>query len=182
MVYFDFIISGGDLSNAIKSTGKKHFSEEQILEWFSQILIGIKDIHSKNIIHRDIKSQNIFLTAKGVIKIGDFGVSRQTNSCASTIVGTPFYLSPEIINGTNYDSKTDIWSLGVLLYELCCLDFPFKVPNNSLAALALRILKCKYNPLPKVYSVELSRVVAMMLNVNPKARPTAEQLLSIYFV
>ena len=152
MEYADGILGltslGGDLSKRIKQTGKKAFNEEQILEWFCQMLLAIKDIHAKNIIHRDIKSQNVFLTKEGLVKIGDFGVSTQTSSCASTVVGTPFYLSPEIINGAQYDSKTDVWSLGVLLYELCSLDYPFKVPNNSLAALALKILKGKYSPLP----------------------------------
>ena len=117
------------------------------------------------------------MTKEGVIKIGDFGVSTQTSSCASTVVGTPFYLSPEIINGAQYDSKTDIWSLGVLLYELCVLDYPFKVPNNSLAALALKILKGKFSPIPKQYSSDLSKLISTMLSVNPKSRPTIDQLM-----
>lgn len=174
---FNVISSGGDLSKKIKQANKRSFAEEQVMEWFCQILCAIKDIHSKNIIHRDIKSQNIFLTKEGVIKIGDFGVSTQTSSCASTVVGTPFYLSPEIINGAQYDSKTDIWSLGVLLYELCVLDYPFKVPNNSLAALALKILKGKFSPIPKQYSSDLSKLISTMLSVNPKSRPTIDQLM-----
>jgi NIMA (never in mitosis gene a)-related kinase 1/4/5 len=178
MVYFAIISSGGDLAKKIKQAGTRGFSETQVLEWFCQMLIAIKDIHDKKIIHRDIKSQNVFLTKSGLAKIGDFGVSTQTNTCANTIVGTPFYLSPEIINGAKYDSKTDIWSLGVLLYELCCLDYPFKVPNNSLAALALKVLKGKYSPLPKTYSPELSKILAAMMNVNAKARPTVDQLMS----
>lgn len=178
MVHFAIISSGGDLAKKIKQAGSRGFSEEQILEWFCQLLIAIKDIHDKKIIHRDIKSQNVFLTKGGLVKIGDFGVSTQTNTCANTIVGTPFYLSPEIINGAKYDSKTDIWSLGVLLYELCCLDYPFKVPNNSLAALALKILKGKYSPLPKTYSPDLAKLLASMMNVNSKARPTIDQLMS----
>lgn len=178
---YKIISSGGDLSKKIKQANKKFFSEEQIMEWFCQILCAIKDIHSKNIIHRDIKSQNVFLTKQGVIKIGDFGVSTQTNSCASTVVGTPFYLSPEIINGAQYDSKTDIWSLGVLLYELCALDYPFKVPNNSLAALALKILKGKYSPISRLYSAEISKLLSQMLSVNPKSRPSVDQLMGSVF-
>jgi len=147
------------------------------MEWFCQILLAIRDIHAKNIIHRDIKSQNVFLTKTGLVKVGDFGVSTQTSCCANTIVGTPFYLSPEIINGTEYDSKTDIWSLGVLLYELCVQDYPFKVPNNSLAALALKILKGKFPPLPKPYSADLNRLLSAMLQVNSKLRPTINQLI-----
>lgn len=166
------------MAKRIKQASGKYFSEEQILEWFCQILLAIKDIHAKNIIHRDIKAQNIFLTKTGLVKIGDFGVSTQTSSCASTVVGTPYYLSPEIINGAQYDSKTDIWSLGVLLYELCCLDYPFKVPNNSLAALALKILKGKYSPLPKQYSADLGRLIAAMLSINSKGRPSVDQLIS----
>ncbi|CAK94413.1 unnamed protein product (macronuclear) [Paramecium tetraurelia] len=113
---------GGDLSNKIKQTGSCLFSEVQILDWFTQICLAIKHVHDRKIIHRDLKTQNIFLTQDGIIKLGDFGIARvlnHTREKCKTIVGTPYYLSPEIIESRDYSFKTDIWSLGIILYELC---------------------------------------------------------------
>ena len=118
---------GGDLYTKIanqKKIGKVCYSEDQILDWFVQMALAIKHIHDRKILHRDLKSQNIFLTKKGMIKLGDFGIARvlsDTRSKAKTVVGTPYYLSPEIIQSQPYSFKSDIWSLGVLLYEMCAL-------------------------------------------------------------
>ena len=86
------------METKIKSIKGKHFPESQILTWFVQICSALKNVHVNNIIHRDIKSQNIFLTKTNIVKLGDFGVSRETDEFAKTVVGTPYYLSPEIIN------------------------------------------------------------------------------------
>ncbi len=86
--------------------------------------MALKHCHDRKILHRDLKSQNIFLTKRGMVKLGDFGIARvlsNTKSRAKTIVGTPYYLSPEIIESLPYNFKSDIWSLGVLLYEMCAL-------------------------------------------------------------
>jgi NIMA (never in mitosis gene a)-related kinase len=99
-----------------------------VLNWFTQICLALKHVHDRKILHRDLKSQNIFLTKKGMIKLGDFGIARvlsDTKSKAKTVVGTPYYLSPEIIKSEPYSFKSDIWSLGVLLYEMCALTPPF---------------------------------------------------------
>jgi NIMA (never in mitosis gene a)-related kinase len=94
--------------------------------------LALKHCHDRKILHRDLKSQNIFLTNKGMIKLGDFGIARvlsNTKSRAKTIVGTPYYLSPEIIESQPYNFKSDIWSLGVLLYEMCALAPPFNATS-----------------------------------------------------
>ena len=83
----------------------------------------------KRIIHRDIKSHNIFLMKDGAVKLGDFGIARileHTKSRALSVIGTPYYFSPEMCKGEEYDEMTDIWSLGILLYEMCQLEYPFK--------------------------------------------------------
>ena len=88
----------------------------------------MKHVHDRKILHRDLKSQNIFLTKRDFVKLGDFGIARvlsNTKSAAKTVVGTPYYLSPEIIESQPYSFKSDIWSLGVLLYEMCALTPPF---------------------------------------------------------
>ena len=92
----------------------------------------MKHVHDKKILHRDLKSQNIFITKKGVVKLGDFGIARvlsHTRSKAKTVVGTPYYLSPEIIRNEPYSFKSDIWSLGVLLYEMAALQPPFNAQS-----------------------------------------------------
>jgi len=118
---------GGDLAQKITELKKQNFNympEEQILTWFVQMCLALKHVHDRKILHRDLKSQNIFLMKSGMIKLGDFGIARvlnSTNELAATVVGTPYYLSPEIVQSNHYDFKTDIWSLGVLLYEMCAL-------------------------------------------------------------
>ena len=88
----------------------------------------MKHCHDKKILHRDLKSQNIFCTSNGFLKLGDFGIARvlsNTRSKAKSKKGTPYYLPPEMIHGKNYGLKSDIWSLGVLLYEMAALEYPF---------------------------------------------------------
>ena len=173
----------GDLSKKIKSQksknyGEKYFSEEKILQYFYQICRGLQYIHSKNIIHRDIKSQNIFLMKNGKIKIGDFGIAKaltNTKNNATTIIGTPYYFSPEIINGESYNYKTDIWSLGVVLYEMCCLKLPFE--SNNIAQLSIKIMKGNYEPIPNRYSKNMSSLLKRMLNIDQKLRPSINEVL-----
>ena len=173
----------GDLSKKIKTQkqktyGDKYFSEEKILQYFDQICRGLQYIHSKNIIHRDIKTQNIFLMKNGKVKIGDFGISKaltNTKNNASTIIGTPYYFSPEIINGEPYNYKTDIWSLGVVLYEMCCLKLPFE--SNNIAQLSIKILRGKYDPIPNRYSKNMANLIKQMLNIDQKLRPSIFEVI-----
>lgn len=91
---------GGDLQNRIKEQRGKIFSENQIIEWFTQVCLGLKHIHDRKIIHRDLKGQNIFLNKNGILKVGDFGICKilsNTKALARTVVGTPYYLSPEVV-------------------------------------------------------------------------------------
>ena len=114
---------GGDLQSKIKAAReeKKYLSEDEILNIFTQICLAIKHLHDRKILHRDLKSQNIFLTKAGIVKLGDFGIAKvlsHTKENVQTIVGTPYYLSPEIVENKPYNHKSDIWSLGILLYEM----------------------------------------------------------------
>lgn len=136
------------------------------------------DIHSKYILHRDIKSLNVFLSGDD-IKIGDFGVSKVLNhtmSMAKTMVGTPYYLSPELCENRPYGPKSDVWALGCILYELCTLKHPFDAANQG--ALVLKIIRGKYGSIPRGYSMELSSLVNEMLMRNTRIRPSIEQILS----
>ena len=170
---------GGDLSMKIKEQNGKFFQENKILDWFTQICLAIKHIHDRKILHRDIKSQNIFLMKNGQIKLGDFGIAKclnQTIDKAKTYVGTPYYLSPEIINSQPYDFKSDIWSLGVLLYEMCALKMPFDASN--LPQLYIKIINCNYPPLNNNYSDELKKLVKAMLNETSLKRPNIGDILN----
>lgn len=170
---------GGDLNSKIKGQKGKHFSENQILDWFTQICLALKHIHDKKILHRDLKSQNIFMTENGMIKLGDFGIAKcleYTWQKAMTVVGTPYYLSPEIVNNKPYSFKSDIWSLGVLLYEMAALKMPFDA--TSLPLLSLKIIKGQYTPLPSHFSKDLKNLVSMLLVVDQVRRPTINQILS----
>lgn len=170
---------GGDLCDKIEGAGGKHFTEDQILDWFTQICLALKHCHDRKILHRDLKTQNIFLTSKGLVKLGDFGIAKElerTTQLAKTAIGTPYYLSPEICSGKAYNAKSDVWSLGCVLYELCTLQHPFDA--NNINALVVKIVKNEPAPISREYSPELQALIKMCLNKLPKNRPTVGQLLN----
>ncbi|KAM6293544.1 serine/threonine-protein kinase Nek3 isoform 2-T2 [Porphyrio hochstetteri] len=169
----------GDLMQKIKHQRGKLFPEDTILQWFVQMCLGVKHIHDKRVLHRDIKSKNVFLTQNGKVKLGDFGSARllaHPVSYACTYVGTPYYVPPEIWESMPYNNKSDIWSLGCILYELCTLRHPFQA--SSWKHLILKICKGSYNPLPSHYSYELHYLIKQMFKRNPKNRPSASTILA----
>jgi NIMA (never in mitosis gene a)-related kinase len=118
------LAKGGDIGAKIKRhlSRKELMNEEMIWGFFIQICQGLKSLHKANILHRDIKAQNIFLVSAREVKIGDLGVAKMTKGgMAHTQIGTPYYMSPEIWRNRPYNKKSDIWSLGCLLYELASL-------------------------------------------------------------
>ena len=169
---------GGDLQSKIRSQKGTCFSENQVLDWFTQICLALKHIHDRKILHRDIKSQNIFLTKSGMTKLGDFGIAKclnETKAKAQTVIGTPYYLSPEIIQNKPYSFGSDVWSLGILLYEMCALKVPFDA--HSLPQLYLKIIKGQYNPVPTNFSKEVRQLIQSMLSIDAAKRPTIKQIL-----
>uniref|UniRef100_A0A2K5P077 Serine/threonine-protein kinase Nek3 n=1 Tax=Cercocebus atys TaxID=9531 RepID=A0A2K5P077_CERAT len=170
---------GGDLMQKIKQQKGKLFPEDMILNWFTQMCLGVNHIHKKRVLHRDIKSKNIFLTQNGKVKLGDFGSARLLSNqmaFACTYVGTPYYVPPEIWENLPYNNKSDIWSLGCILYELCTLRHPFQA--NSWKNLILKVCQGSISPLPSHYSYELQFLVKQMFKRNPSHRPSATTLLS----
>jgi NIMA (never in mitosis gene a)-related kinase len=118
---------GGDLKTRLQEMGAQRFSEEEIWAFTEQIVKGLKALHDKSIIHCDLKSANIFLTGDGLCKLGDLNVSKvaKTGKIYSQ-TGTPYYAAPEVWRDQPYDEKSDIWSLGVVLYELATGRLPFE--------------------------------------------------------
>ena len=171
---------GGDLSKLIKKNSEieLHFSEPQAIIWFYQLAKALEVIHSLNILHRDIKSSNIFLSKDGSLKLGDFGISKiMNNSCdvAHTLVGTPLYMSPELCSNQPYASKSDIWALGCVFYEICALHQPFVSP--SLLALISKITKEHPDSLPERYSNTLKDLIFSMLVKDPILRISTSELV-----
>ncbi|XP_057563563.1 serine/threonine-protein kinase Nek5 [Hippopotamus amphibius kiboko] len=175
---------GGDLMKRIKRQRGVLFSEDQILSWFVQISLGLKHIHDRKILHRDIKTQNIFLSKNGMVaKLGDFGIARVLNNTmelARTCVGTPYYLSPEICQNKPYNNKTDIWSLGCVLYELCTLRHPFE--GNNLHQLILKICQAHVPPISPRFSHDLQSLIAQLFEVSPQDRPSINSILKRPFL
>ncbi|XP_054442624.1 serine/threonine-protein kinase Nek3 isoform X2 [Pteronotus mesoamericanus] len=170
---------GGDLMQKIELQKGRLFPEDTILNWFTQMCLGVNHIHKKRVLHRDIKSKNVFLTQNGKVKLGDFGSARLLSSpmaFACAYVGTPYYVPPEIWENMPYNNKSDIWSLGCILYELCTLKHPFQA--NSWKSLILKICQGSVSPLPSHYSRELQHLIQQMFKRNPAHRPSATTLLS----
>ncbi|XP_041039962.1 serine/threonine-protein kinase Nek11 [Carcharodon carcharias] len=175
---------GGDLQCRIEEYRRAGwtFAENQAIEWFVQLLLGAQYMHERRILHRDLKSNNIFLK-NNLVKIGDFGVSRLLmGSCdlATTFTGTPYYMSPEVLSHQGYDSKSDIWSLACILYEICCLDHAFT--GHNFMSVVLKIVDGETPSLPDSYSSELNAVMTSMLEKDPSHRPTATEILKIPYV
>lgn len=168
--------SNGNLHDYIKKQ-KQKLPEELIWKLFVQILLGLNHMHSKKILHRDIKTLNVFLDDDLNVKLGDMGVAKilstHTNF-AKTIVGTPYYLSPELCEDKPYNEKSDVWALGVVLYECCVQRHPFDADNQG--ALILKILRGKYPPVVG-YSPEVSDVIKRCLTQNANRRPNTYKLL-----
>ncbi|GAA5864111.1 hypothetical protein JCM1840_000705 [Sporobolomyces johnsonii] len=182
---------GGDLAGVIQRCRKTNamLPEDVVWAYLTQITLALHDCHSEVdskgqrkpvILHRDIKPENVFLDKENNLKLGDFGLSKAMAQAAmtQTYVGTPYYMSPELINGQPYDVKSDIWALGCLIYELCAGHPPFHEARTQ-PELAVMIREGKIPDLPKPYTPHLGQVVRAMLKQNPKHRPNTAQIKAL---
>ncbi|ELP95016.1 serine/threonine protein kinase Nek3, putative [Entamoeba invadens IP1] len=171
---------GGDLSRFIKKRMGEQLPEDLVWNIFLQINFGLAYLHSVHILHRDLKTQNIFLMADGTVKIGDFGIGRMLagdDESAHTVIGTPYYLSPEICKGLPYGYKSDMWSLGCILYELCTLTRAFS--GSNVGEVVQKILKHSPPQIGQKYSQPILFLVDNLLRKSPNERMTAEEITNI---
>ncbi|KAJ8261558.1 hypothetical protein GJAV_G00155700 [Gymnothorax javanicus] len=176
---------GGNLSEKIHAQKAKdgYFSEDQILSWFVEICLAVHHVHEKNILHRDIKPQNILLDEHGRTRLADFGVAKHLESgsaYAHTDAGTFCYLSPERIDDLPYNSKSDMWALGCVLYELCELRLAF--PETRKTVLFKKITDGPSPEISDKYSTDLRDLVRDLLQKNPANRPSASDVLKRPFL
>ena len=173
----------GDLYKKILEYKQKkiYFEEIDIWKIFIQLVKGLKALHDLQILHRDLKSANVFLFKDGHAKLGDLNVSKVAKrGLGYTQTGTPYYASPEIWKDLPYDNKSDIWSLGCVLYEMITLHPPFRSKNMD--ELYKKVLSGDIGNLPEKYSNDLYEVVLLMMKVNSNKRPNCNDILNNTFV
>jgi serine/threonine protein kinase len=172
----------GDLNMQIKARsaeGFRYFEEHEVGYTFVQLAMALDHVHRNKMLHRDIKGANVLLMSSGLVKLGDFGFSQQyedtvSGAVAGTFCGTPYYLAPELWKRQRYSKKADIWSLGILLYEMMALKRPFN--GNGMKPLMDSVLKGQAPPLPQHFSQDLRDLCTAMLTPDPNQRPSIASL------
>lgn len=169
----------GDLASKITEHLRKRtrVPTRQLLSIITQMVLGLKALHDQNICHRDLKCANIFLTKDGYVKLGDFNVSKVlSRGMLRTQTGTPYYASPEVWQDKPYDQKSDIWSLGCIIYEMIMLQPAFK--SASMNELYKKVVNAKFAPLSRDVPADVRNLIKLILQPNPRQRPNCENILN----
>jgi serine/threonine protein kinase len=172
----------GNLYQLIKKE-KNGFSEEKAFDYIIQMINAVYYLHSNNIIHRDIKPENILISKDNKLKLCDFGWAKElTLENRSTFCGTMEYMAPEIVGSENYDYSVDIWSLGILLYELLFGHSPFKGNSTNNIILNIKSHELNYDENNKKISNSCKDLIQHLLNMNPQKRLKIKDILEHPFI
>ena len=172
----------GDLFKRLQRLKQRHqtLPEDACWIYFIQLVLGVQALHRNNILHRDLKSANVFLASHNRLKIGDLGVAkllRAQEAYAKTQIGTPYYVSPELWKNKPYNSKSDVWALGCLLYEMVELRPPFD--STNMRGLAKKVLRGVFPQISSRYSQEIGALIKALLIVDPNDRPSCDDILKM---
>ncbi|CAK9003777.1 unnamed protein product [Durusdinium trenchii] len=179
------LATGGTLANRIEQANQqeKLIEEHLVWRWLNDVSSALAYLHKRRVLHRDVKPSHIFIGETGQAKLGDFGLSKafsDATTCAMSCVGTPLYMSPEIVRGEGYSFGSDIWSLGCSLYELAAGLPPFYRTDMDFVALGHAICSAEYPELPSdVWSKEFLSIVSQILTVDPTQRPSAQMIFDL---
>lgn len=177
--------AGGSVIDLIRFFGQSLNNEYLIASILTGVLKGLEYLHANKKIHRDIKAGNILLDHLGNVKIADFGVSAEllnTFSNKDTVIGTPFWMSPEVISKSKYNKKTDIWSLGITAIEIAEGQPPYSHIHPIRAMFAIKNSPPQNLSDPKKWSIEFNNFVRKCLTLDPKKRPNTKELLNEPFI
>ena len=171
----------GTLSDWIEKQKNQNvqIDTEQILLWMTMLFLGLYETHQKNLIHRDIKSDNLFICKNNILKIGDLGIAKAVEKFAFTVCGTHHYMAPEIHKKEEYDTKADIWAAGIVLYELLMYEKPFDGSSDEIVD---KVLKMEYKHIPKNMDDKLHTLIKHTLNPDPLLRYSAKNILRLDFM
>ncbi|EEY54360.1 protein kinase, putative [Phytophthora infestans T30-4] len=188
--------AGGDIAQLMKTSNG--LTEEQARLYMSQLASGLQFLRSQNVVHRDLKPANLLLSSRNMatakLKIADFGFARELESemMAESVVGSPLYMAPELLEYKSYDAKADLWSVGIILYEMLANEHPFLVVDKVHATnhLALRRNIYRYFEryghvrVPKNVKVspECEQLVEALLRVDPRRRISFEDFFRAPFL
>lgn len=171
--------ANGDLSVFLEKRNRKKLEEDRLLEWFRQIASALEYLHGQKIIHRDVKTPNIFLTDDWQTQLGDLGLAKvleRPNAKAVTFCGSPYYMSPEIFSCKPYDEKSDIWALAVIVYEMATLERPFDA--MLMHQLVFKIVHGGLPAMPTEYNPKLNKLLSDMMQKDPLKRPSASDIVN----
>jgi serine/threonine protein kinase len=186
------LASGGDLHDLVRTqrTKSQPFAEHDVSAWFAQLCLGLNHVHESKVLHRDIKAKNVLVFPNKqvpgglILKLGDFGLARAVVTSdgymAQTACGTPYNMSPELMQNKEYSYASDVWSLGTVLYEMCTGEPPFQ--GKDMRALRQAIIREHAPVLPQCYSQRLNTIASGMMAKLWERRPTINQIITSSYI